>query len=668
MKLRTKLVLPIILIITLAISFLGVFSYLRAESIAMAMVRQQLRNSLDTFTGIIEERKLVTDIMEKALDEKNIQIAQIVAEFIRVNPDLLSEENMRALCKKVGVDEIHVINEKGVLVSGSIRDFYGFDFNTSDQTKPFLEILKDPGKTLAQEPALRGTDNKLFQYIGVARLDKPGIVQIGLAPAAVQELNSKLDAQNLVDKMRLGQNGYAYITDADGITTAHPQKESIGVDIKKYDWGKLIHEKDNGYLAYTHNGSSKLAEFKVLDGNYYVVTYFKSEFSTIMNSLKTGALIALLVSLAIAAMCISLIVNLKVSQPLKEIINAMDLAGKGDLTVLSDINSKDEIGFLSKGFNNMIKQMKELISSLHEMTAKTGVISDSIASTAEEVGASSSEVSQAIQEISSNVTVQAGEAVASCKMTDELSIQINNMIDSLKETKDGAYKMIEQNDIGVLTLRELETKLGENNQAAVSVSAQISLLADKSKTIESVVETISNIANQTNMLALNAAIEAARAGEAGKGFAVVADEVRKLAEQSSRSSSEIRDTIKEITDIIMGTNNTMDHAKVVVGNLGSYLEETKGVFVDINASAEKVTDQVVLLNSSIAKIDDTRKKVVKLMQNVTVNSEQNAATIQQICASSEEQTASIEEVVSSVQELNSMVEKIDSEVRNFKLK
>ena len=87
------------------------------------------------------------------------------------------------------MDELHVIDENGILFAGSIPLYFGMDFHTTDQTKEFLSILDDPDSYLVQEIRPNGYEQKVFQYIGVARQDQKGIVQVGMAPTRM------LDAQ-----------------------------------------------------------------------------------------------------------------------------------------------------------------------------------------------------------------------------------------------------------------------------------------------------------------------------------------------------------------------------------------------------------------------------------------------------------------------------------------
>jgi methyl-accepting chemotaxis protein len=111
-----------------------------------------------------------------------LRIARSVAQVIAANPGVLAPARITALAKAIGVDEIHVSDEKGILRWGNVAGFYGFDYGSSDQSKPFLKLLADPSFELVQDPEARGADKVLFQYIGVARRDRPGFIQVGVQP------------------------------------------------------------------------------------------------------------------------------------------------------------------------------------------------------------------------------------------------------------------------------------------------------------------------------------------------------------------------------------------------------------------------------------------------------------------------------------------------------
>ena len=185
MKLRGKIVLVTGLIIIIAIVIQGVFNIIKTSSSIESVVELQLLDQVVSIEKEVQAAKQTIDITKNAINEKNIALTQAVAKIIAIDPTWLEERKMTELATLLGVSELHVTDGKGVLLYGNVPGFYGFDFNTSEQTLPFIELIGKKGASLAQEPSPRGTDNALFQYIGVARMDEPGVVQIGIEPKAI---------------------------------------------------------------------------------------------------------------------------------------------------------------------------------------------------------------------------------------------------------------------------------------------------------------------------------------------------------------------------------------------------------------------------------------------------------------------------------------------------
>jgi methyl-accepting chemotaxis protein len=206
-------------------------------------------------------------------------------------------------------------------------------------------------------------------------------------------------------------------------------------------------------------------------------------------------------------------------------------------------------------------------------------------------------------------------------------------------------------------------------------------LGQKGREIGAIVETINQIAEQTNLLALNAAIEAARAGEHGRGFAVVADEVRKLAERASASTQEISALIGTILSEVNAAVRAMETSCQDVAEGVAQSENAGGSLTHILAEVRTVADTVESVTTSAQKMAASVEQVLSTVETVrqvarenettvetmTATAEEVSASAQNVSAAVEEQTAGVEEVGAAAVQLSAMASRLQGLVRQFRL-
>ncbi len=298
------------------------------------------------------------------------------------------------------------------------------------------------------------------------------------------------------------------------------------------------------------------------------------------NTMFTGFAVATVVSLLIGIV----IISLAAGQIVKPIRRLADTVESRDFTQEICISSKDEIGRLADGFNEMFQSLKRLLQTFGDAADSIKGAASVLGDITREVVEGADEVKGKMDGISGTVGMQ-NQSVAEGR--DKLE-RFQDQIDSFRQ------QFADMNEIvsgvsGSITdnaaiMKELELSTTASLENMEKLQSGVQLLEEKSGRITDIIATITQISSQTNLLALNASIEAARAGEAGKGFAVVADEIRSLSEQTDAASGNIRLLITEIQSQIGETVKDIENVAGLFEK-NTMVSQRAGSFFDgINSS------------------------------------------------------------------------------------
>ncbi|MBQ9273814.1 MAG: methyl-accepting chemotaxis protein [Succinivibrio sp.] len=317
-------------------------------------------------------------------------------------------------------------------------------------------------------------------------------------------------------------------------------------------------------------------------------------------------LIAVLIATVICIILGVLITSLLSGYIVKHLSSAMSHAqaiSEGDLSRPISSSSKDELGSLLKALENMRQRWQRTVGIIKESATDVvqgfGVIT-SATSEIDDGAHNTQNRSLTVAAASDEMVSTTGDIAKNCESAAAAANDTN------RTTEQGVNEVEE-------TIRGIQSQVAKTREDAEHIQA----LVEQSQKIGTIVQTIEDIASQTNLLALNAAIEAARAGEAGKGFAVVADEVRALASRTGSSTQEIIRMVEQIQNDANTANTSMNASLENMNALAAKTGTVQGLLQEIMDKVSGVNTQITQIATAAEEQTTATAEISSNMQDIT---------------------------------------------------
>ncbi|MDT8862816.1 methyl-accepting chemotaxis protein [Alkalihalobacillus sp. MEB130] len=668
-KIQTKIMTLITVMLIVAIFAVGIIAYLQTKNVIENSTRAEASNVAYEITRYTNQyfEAFSNQLTLFSKDER------IINYLLEVNGDA----NLEAT-STLGQSISNQFTNYGQLNESIELVYIGGEGKTMDVTpsvdlpdgfdptsRPwYIEAKENPEEVIWTDPYVTQDGSGDIVITGAKAILDPVSNQL----LGVIGFDLSLDALTaIINQVEVNYGGFTALFDANGTALVHPTH--TGEDLSGNETiGQMLSGDNSGFIEYHFEGFDRFMFYDTISqlgwkvNVVYIYDEMLGELVDLRNKIVLLSTVLLLLSLVGAY-----VVSRNIANPIKQLKTHVSKVAAGDLTVKSASASRDEVGQLTIDFNDMVQQMKGLIQSVQRSANEVNESAESLSAISEKTIASSQEVALAVDDIARGSTKQVDDVEETKNRTVVLSDQIEKVTKEtfhIEKVSSGTKKISEN---GTMQVDQLQVKTSEANEVLHNVEEVVTGLYGKIAEIELVIETINGISEQTNLLALNASIEAARAGEHGKGFAVVAQEVRKLAEQSSKATVGVSETISAIITQSEKVKSELTKTKEIFSLQTVAVDDTQAAFNQIVSSVEEIVSSLSMIRMEVETMSSHKDMVIDSIQNIAAVAEEASASVEEVNASSDQQVDALSQIASSAEQLNESSSQLLERIQQFKV-
>lgn len=570
----------------------------------------------DVITKLEANQKSVEDLTEN-LGENNLAKTRAFADMIAIDNSIIGDAaKLDKIKDRLMVNELHIISEDGIITSSTIESYIGFDMRSGEQSNEFMAILEDPSKEIVQEPQVNVADGIVMQYIGVARTDGKGLVQVGVRPEVLEKMlvNSTIDV--VLGAVDFGEKGYVYAISSDGEILAHKDQDLIGKDAKEAGFPENFEGKGKAVI----NGS-KGYYFSQKYEDYFIGTFMpSSEYYKERGNQTIVVSLSMLIIFVVLLFMINQMVDSKIVTGINRISNLMKEIAGGNFNITIDEKGNAEFEMLSQSINKMVEntsnninENKALLEQQKEDMERNNALIRNVKNACRDLEHVTSETLENADGIY-NGTGEQERAV------EDLKYVMEQLARELKESADASGSITEATGNSVKEILHTQSQMELLKDSMQKIS-------EMSAAIEKIIGEINSIAKRTNMLSLNASVEAARAGEMGKGFSVVATQIGELAARSAQAAKETNELITNSMRAVESgrqiTDQTAEAFDIAVENIEHANQDVERITGMARQNVEIVThatEQIERISNVVEKnvqVSHNTKQVSSNMADIT---------------------------------------------------